>query len=237
MSTFPFINSRAIPSQVKIIFIVILGIGLRPAVITHNLLIPNSPIQFVLYVIGEMFIGMLVGFTGQLIFAGLQLAGTLMDNQMGLSLANTIDPQNGYQIPITSNFQYIMGMLVFLSINGHHGLLTVMAESLHSIPLSHFNVSMHVGKLLMILMGKAFVMAVRIAAPMIVTLLLTNIAMGIIARTVPQLNIFILSLPMNLGIGLLLLTLALPYVLWSMRNWFSHLDRDLLMMIRLMSGG
>ena len=235
--TFPVLNSRVIPSQVKIILIVMLSFSLYPAIHAHNLLFPNTLIHLGFYILGEMFIGMLVGFTGQIIFTGLQLAGTLMDNQMGLSMANTVDPQNGHQITITSNFQYIMGILIFLAVNGHHALITVMAESLHSIPLLQFNISMNVGKLLVILMGKAFVMAIRIAAPVIVTILLTNIAMGIIARTVPQMNIFILSFPMNLGIGTLVLTLALPYILWSMRNLFSQMNRDLFMMIHLIAGG
>ena len=235
--TFPLLNSRALPSPFKIVFVVILSMSLYPVVRTQNLLIPQGPIHLGLFVLGEMLVGMLVGFIGQIVFAGLQLGGTLMDTQMGLSLANILDPQNGAQITIIANLQYLMGTLLFLSIQGHHVLIAAMAESLHTIPLLDFNVPISVGRLLVTLMGKAFVMAIRIAAPVIVTLLLTKFAMGIIARMVPQMNIFILSFPLNLGIGLLFLGLALPYVIWGIREWFGEMHRNLFLIIRLMAGG
>jgi flagellar biosynthetic protein FliR len=116
-------------------------------------------------------------------------------------------------------------------------LILAMAESLHTVPLMDFSIPTSVGRFVVTLLGKTFVMAIRIAAPILVALLLTNIALGIIARMVPQMNIFFLSMPVNLGIGLLILSLALPYLSWGMRQWLGHLGRDLFLLIRLLAGG
>ncbi len=116
-------------------------------------------------------------------------------------------------------------------------LILAMAESLHTVPLMDFRIRTGTGRFVVTLIGKTFVMAIRIAAPILVTLLLTNIVLGIIVRMVLQMNIFILSMPVNLGIGLLLVSLALPCLSWAMRQWLGHIGRHLFLLRRLLAGG
>jgi flagellar biosynthetic protein FliR len=235
--TLPFLSFRMVPAHLKIVFIVILSLSLYPAVHTQNISLPQGPMHFGMLVLGELFLGMLIGFVVQLLFAGIQLGGMLMNQQMGLSMANILDPQNGQQTPIIANFQYILAVLLFFSLEAHHWYIYTMAESLHAIPLLDFIVPRNTIRPLMELVAKAFIMAIKLAAPVIVTLLLANIAMGIVARLVPQMNVFILSFPVNFGVGLMILALAIPYFVTGFRQLFTNLGQDLLLMVRLFGGG
>jgi flagellar biosynthetic protein FliR len=235
--TLPFLSAQSIPAQLKIVFIVVLSVSLYPAVRTQPLPMPQGPAHLGLLLLGELFIGMVVGFVVQVLFAGIQFGGTLMNNQMGLSMANILDPQNGQQTPIIANFQYILAVLLFFSMQAHHWFIYTMAESLHAIPLLNFAVPKTIISPLVMVLSKAFIMAIKIAAPVIVTLLLTNIAMGIVARLVPQMNILVMSFPVNFGVGLAVLGLALPYFLRGFRLLFGQLGQELFQVLRLLGGG
>jgi flagellar biosynthetic protein FliR len=234
---FPFLSSRVVPAHLKIVCVISLSISLYPAVRAQPIHLPQGPTHLGLLVLGELFIGMIIGFVAQVLFAGVQLGGTLMNQQMGLSMAHIFDPNHGQQTPIIANFQYILAVLLFFSVQGHHWFIYTLAESLHAIPLEGITVPRTIVEPVVELLSRAFVMAVKIAAPVTVALLLANIAMGIVARLVPQMNIFMLSFPLNLGIGLVILGLALPYVLGGFRLWFRRLGDDLFFVLQLLGGG
>jgi flagellar biosynthetic protein FliR len=173
----------------------------------------------------------------QVLFTGIQFGGEIINQQMGLSLANIFDPENGQQNSIVTNFQYILAVLIFFSANAHHWFIYAMAESLHTVPLLGFTLTQSVVMSLVTLLGNACIMAIKIAAPVMATLFLTTLAMGLVARLVPQMNIFMLSLPATLGVGLLVLGWALPYFLGGLRMLFEQLGRDFLLVIRLLGKG
>lgn len=230
--TLPLFNSRNIPSQLKIIFIFMLSLGLYPLVQTHTVVVPQSLAHLAIVVLGETLIGMAIGLVAQVLFAGIQLGGELMSQQMGLNLATIFDPHNAQQISLVTHFQDVLALLVFLSGSIHHWFILAMAESVRSIPLARLSMADAVLPTLLALLGKAFVVAVQLAAPVSVALLLATLALGIIARLVPQMNVFVLSLPLTFGIGLLMLSLALPYLLGGMQTAFAELGSDLIHMLR-----
>lgn len=235
--TLPLLGSRTVPSQLKILFVLLLSLGLYPVVQAQHVVIPQSLGLLVLFVLGEAFVGMMIGFVGQILFVGVQLGGELISYQMGLSLATLFDPQNAVSSSLVTNFQYVLAVLIFFSLFAHHWFIVALAESLHMVPLLGFTISKAATMSLVTLLGKAFVVAIKLDAPIIVTLILVAIGMGIMARLVPQLNIFILSFPVNLGTGLLMLSLSLFYVLQVMRLLFGQLPRDLSLIIRLLGDG
>ena len=234
--TLPVLNTRSVPSHLKLIFIVVFSLSLYPAVRTQPLVVPQGVLHLGLLILGELFLGMIIGFVAQMAFMGMQMGGELMNQQMGLSMASIFDPQTQRQTTIMSNFQYVMAVLLFFSIQAHHWFIFAMAESLHAMPLLSFTVPKTVMLPLVALLSKAFIMALRIAAPVIVTLILTNITLGMMARLVPQMNIFILSFPVNFGVGLILVGLALPYILKGGSLVFGRLGRDILEVLRLVGG-
>ena len=235
--TLPFLGSRSLPAHFKILGIFCLSFGLYPAVPAQPFIMPQSPVHLGLLTLGEVLIGLLIGFVAQVLFTGIQLSGEIINQQMGLGLANIFDPENGQQNSIVTNFQYILAVLIFFSGDAHHWFIHAMAESLHAVPLLGFTLPQTVVALLVTLLGNACIMAIKIAAPVMATLFLATLAMGLVARLVPQMNIFMLSLPGNLGIGLLVLGLALPYFLGGLRTLFEQLGRDFLLVLRLLGKG
>ncbi|MGE3540110.1 MAG: flagellar biosynthetic protein FliR [Candidatus Tectimicrobiota bacterium] len=228
----PLFNSRSIPPQLKIIFIVTLSLGLYPLAQTQPLRLPQGLAHLAIMMLGEMLLGLAIGMVAQLLFAGIQLGGELMSQQMGLNIATFFDPQHAQQISLVTHFQDVMALLLFLSGGIHHWFILALAESLHRLPLAGFAVSEAVLPTLLSLFGKACVVAVQLAAPVSVALLLATLALGILARLVPQMNVFMLSFPLTFGLGLLVLSAALPYLLQAIQGAFAHLDGDLVQMMR-----
>jgi flagellar biosynthetic protein FliR len=233
----PFWGARVVPGHLKILLVFLLSFGLYPAIQTQPIAVPPNVGVLALFVLGEVFIGITMGFVVQLTFLSVQLSGELVSQQMGMSLATLFDPQNASQSSLIANFQYIVSVLLFFSTFAHHWFILALAESLHRIPLLEFTASKTVAMSLIALLAQACVMAIKIAAPVLVTLLLVSFGLGIVARLVPQMNVFVLSFPVSLGTGLLVLSLALSYLLGEIRVLFGQLGRDLVTVIRLLGEG
>jgi flagellar biosynthetic protein FliR len=230
----PLLNSRQVPSQIKILFTLMLSVGLYPLIQTQHVVLPQRLAHLGVVIVGELLIGVTIGFVAQVLFAGIQLGGELMSQQMGLNIASVFDPHQAQQVSLMAHFHYTLTMLVFLSGSAHHWFIVAMAESLHSIPLAGFTASGAVLPVVLALLGKACVIAIQLAAPVSVALLLANLGLGILARMVPQLNLFMLSFPVTLGIGVLILGLALPQLMAGIQLAFGQLGNDLAQIIHVL---
>jgi flagellar biosynthetic protein FliR len=237
MFALPFFSSRVIPAPLKVVCIVTLSVSFYPIVQRQSIPVPFGAVHLGLLILGELLVGLLIGFVAQVLFASIQLGGELMNQQMGLSLASILDPQNGQQSSIISNFQYILAFLLFFTGHAHHWVIQAMAESLHAIPLLGSTLPTTVVPFLVQLFSKAFVMAVQIAAPIIAALLLANVGMGIVARLVPQMNVFILSFPVTIGVWLIMLAGTLPYYTGSLWTLFGQLSSSMRTLIQMLAGG
>ncbi len=230
----PLLNSRNIPAQLKVMLILMLSVALYPLVQTQQVVIPQRLGHLGLIVVSEMLIGLTIGFVAQILFAGIQLGGEIISQQMGLNFATIFDPQNAHQVSLIAHFQDVLAMLLFLSGSAHHWFIIAMAESLQSIPLGALSASGAVLPVILTLLGKACVIAIQLAAPVSIALLLATLALGVIARLVPQLNVFALSFPATLGLGMVMLALALPAVMGGIQLAFGQLGNDLVQVIRVL---
>jgi flagellar biosynthetic protein FliR len=237
MFALPIFSSRAIPAPLKVVCIVTLSVSFYPIVQRQSIPLPFGPVHLGLLILGELLVGLLIGFVAQVLFASIQLGGELLNQQMGLSLASILDPQNGQQSSVISNFQYILAFLLFFTVSAHHWFIQAMAESLHAIPLLGSTLPTTVISFLLGLLSKAFVIAAQIAAPTMAALLLASVGMGIVARLVPQMNVFILSFPVTIGVGLIMLAGTLPYYTGSLRTLFGQLSSSMRTLIQLLAGG
>jgi flagellar biosynthetic protein FliR len=233
----PFLGARMVPSQLKVIFVLVMSLSVYPAVQNQPVPIPLGPVHLGVLVCSELCLGLLIGFVALVLFSGIQLGGELMNQQMGLGIASLLNPESTEESTLITNFQYITAILVFFAGSGHHWFFHAMAESVQLVPLLHFSASPTLLTTFVALCGQASVAAVKIAAPLVITVLLTNIAMGVVARLVPQMNVFVLDFPLIFGVGLLALWCALPYVLGAFRTLFTQLGGNLLTMLRLLGGG
>jgi len=230
----PLLGSRNVPAQPKVLLILMLGVALYPLVQTQQIVIPQRLGHLVLVVVSEMLIGLTIGFVAQILFAGIQLGGELISQQMGLSIATVFDPHNAQQVSLVAHFQYVLAMLMFLSGSAHHWFIIAMAESLQSIPLAGLSTSGTVLPVILTLLGKACVIAIQLAAPVSIALLLATLVLGMMARLGPQLNVFMLSFPATLGLGLVMLALTLPLVIGGIQLAFGQLGNDLVQVIRVL---
>jgi len=159
---------------------------------------------------GEVLIGVLLGFASRLVFAGIQLAGQLIGFQMGFSIVNIIDPVTSTQVSIIAEFQYLVAALLFLATSAHHVFLAAIVESYKVLPIYDFQFTGRSCR-----PHRPFRQHVchcrEDFRPLIAALLLTNVGLGLIARTVPQINIFIVGFPLQIAVGLIGIGLTCPY--------------------------
>ena len=234
MMFIPVFDSRNIPVLFKAGLAFSVSILLFPILKLDNIPFITSAIPFGIGVIGEIMLGIIIGLSVKLIFAGIQLAGQLSGFQMGLAIANVMDPVTSAQVSIIAQLNNLTAMLIFLTINAHHMFLRALAESFRLVPPFDVQFSNSLIEHLISLSGNMFIIAIKVGAPVIVALLLTSAAFGLIARTVPQMNVFLVAMPLKIVVGLLFLAFALPYLLLFFRQLFNESGRDILLLLRAM---
>ena len=185
-------------------------------------------------VLREVAIGFAVGFLVRLIFGAAEMAGQLVGFQMGFALVNVVDPVNSEQIPLLGQLQQLVALLVFLTINGHHMLLRALVESFQVVPLTDGHFSGAATELLVAATGRMFVIALQVGAPIIGALFVTYVTLGLVARAVPHMNVFIVSLPVTIGIGLLFLGLSVPSTARVVEGALAQLQRDVVALLHLL---
>ena len=171
-----------------------------------------SILEISIIVIREILIGVALGFTGQIIFSGLDLAGSLISYQTSLSFANMVDASTQQQNSVLSNnLLTTLGVLIFLGIGGEKILLNGLIKSFEIVPLGTGNVY-YIGPYLLEIATFLFLIGLQITIPFILVILLIDVSLAIFARIMPQVNLLFISLPIKFGVGLILLILLIPYL-------------------------
>jgi len=231
----PVFDSKSIPIFFKIALAFTTSMALFPILELEPLPLINNIFAMGVSVAGEILLGLVIGFSVKLIFAGIQLAGQLAGYQMGMALANVMDPSASQQVPLLAQFNNLIGLLIFISINAHYWFIRALAHSFQMVPPLNVNFSGSLMEHLIKMSGNMFVIGIQIGAPVIAALLITSVAFGLIARTVPQMNVFIVAMPLKIGVGLLFLGFSLPYFSTFLQKIFNGLGENILFMLRAMS--
>ncbi|HHV61053.1 MAG TPA: flagellar type III secretion system protein FliR [Firmicutes bacterium] len=206
---------------------------------------PANIIAYSLIVIKEILVGLAMGYAASLFLVAVQFAGSLIDLQMGFAFVNIVDPMANRQITVIGQFEYLLAMLLFLILNGHHWLISAVVKSYNVVPLvgaaGAAGSRLAAGQVfpvgivqpgLVRLFCDITAIGFKIAAPITVTLLLTDIALGIVARTVPQMNVFIVGFPLKIAVGFIIMIVSLPVFVAILREIFSGLESELLLLLR-----
>lgn len=207
----PILASRHIKQQMKV------GLAASIAIVAFpNLPMPEyfpaDPRGFVLAILSQIVVGLAIGFVSYLVMAAAQFGGEMMDIQMGLSVAASMDPSSGGTSKLLMRLNFYIAMLLYLGVDGHHMLLRALFRSFKVIPVTEFRVS---GRLILEFIShteEIFLIGLQIAAPPLAALFITQVAMGLLAKAAPQMNVFMLSFPMNIAIGLMLFSVGLPMI-------------------------
>ncbi len=232
VATMPIVGNRTVPVRVKGGISLAIAFLLFPFVELHPPPLEILPLG--LRMAGEVMIGIIIGFAGRLIFAGVQLAGQLAGFQMGFAIVNVFDPVTSAQVSIIAQFQYLLAMLIFLAIDGHHLFLYAIAESYRIVPPIDFHFSGELMQAIVELSKNIFIVAIKIGAPVTAMLLMISIGFGLIARTVPQINILIVGFPVKIAMGLIGIGLTLPIFTRMISKIILDFGDTLKLLLRLM---
>ncbi len=222
----PFWGGAVVPRLVRVFMAVSLSAALFPVVAEPRpeLLDASQSAPSLLFLLsallGEVLLGLAFGWSAQIVFAGMRYAGQQMELKMGMAVAKMVDPMSGGQRGIIASFLDLLAALVFFALNGHVLLLQALVSSYGLFPLGGEKPLLMYG--LVAAASEIFSIALRVSAPVVVGLLLTDMVLGVMSRAVPQMNVFFVGLPLQLGFGLLLLFLAIPTIVW----FFVHLMED-----------
>ena len=232
--TIPILGDVTVPARVKVGLALLMTFLIYPVVQTESWKLSSAIFSLVFRMAGEIMIGVMIGFAGRLIFDGIQLAGQLIGFQMGFSIVNVIDPVNNEQTSIISQFQYLIALLIFLVMNGHHIFLYAIAESFRILPPLGFHFSGELMQMVLIFVRNMLEVAIKTGAPIIAVLLFMSVGMGLIARTVPQINIFIVGFPLQIAIGLIGIGVTIPIFMQVVESYFLNLEGEIISLLRLM---
>jgi len=230
----PFFGGKIVPTQVKIALSLIFAIILMPVVtIRISSSIPNH-FSLIWLAMSEVLIGLIIGFAAKLIFEGIQLSGQLVGFQVGLAVANVMDPLTQNQISIFANMEFMVALLIFLSLNAHHIFIEAIVKSFEIVPPMCFNPGGAMMTKIIDLSGGVFITALQIGAPVIAALLFTNACFGIMARLAPQMNVFFVAMPIGIAVGIFVLGGTMPYFYAYLRRSFSVMAKDILILLKVM---
>ncbi len=217
--TAPFWGSKIVPGLSRAWIAVVLSAAAYPSIKTIALAPGASALDgygsvvfLVLALAGEILLGIGLGWGAQLLFAGLRLAANQLEMKMGLSLAQMIDPQWGGSGSALASILELIAVLVFFSLNGHRLLIEALNTSYAIFPLAGEKLAF--SRMIVGSAGQIFSIALRVSAPVVIGLLLSDVVLGIMSRAIPQMNVFFVALPLQLAFGMLLLFLSLPAVVW-----------------------
>ena len=196
---------------------------------------PPTIAMFAFTVVKELFIGWLIGLVAFITLSAVNLAGKIMDMQVGFAVVSMMDPTTQQQIGLIGNFLYNLTIIFFLITNGHHIILSALVESFRLIPPDAMVWNQSLPQIINDLVAGIWLNGMKIAMPVTFAILLTNVGMGILARTMPQMNIFVVGIPMHLMIGTTMLAMMLPFYMLFLDVIFNEMYAHITLAIKSLS--
>lgn len=233
----PVFGGRRLPTRIKIVTVLAITIVCLPILKITPPPVPSDAFSLGILVLQELMIGLTLAFITQIIFAAVELSGQIIGLQMGFSISSVIDPNMGNQMQIMSVMQSLLATLFFLSLNIHHAFIRAIVDSFTVIPLGGWKMSEALLQFLVKNTSDVFILGIRLAAPVMVTLLLTSVVLGIMARAFPQMNVFMVSFPLNIGLGFMVLGMTLLLFFHVLEIAFGNLSGQVATIFRLLGKG
>ena len=235
MSAIPVLFSTQAPMVMKATLVTMISLVLFPIMSPFIPHLPPETGAFISLIINETLVGLIIGLMVNLIFTAVELGGPVIGYQMGFAAANVFDPQNQDQTALISEFQNVFSILLFLAFNVHHIFIRAAVKSYTLLPPGKLDLSHAAIPYLLSLSSKMFTLSLQFSAPILSILLLSGLILGILSRTFPQLNVFLLSYPLNIGISFVVIALTLNVVASLLRREFDAAPERIDTILRLMN--
>jgi len=233
----PIFGSRHITMRARVGSVLVIATALYPTLPMPQGLTANFP-QHLGIIFSNIMVGLIVGFAASLTMYTIQFAGELVDTQLGLSTAASFDPSAGGTVNMIRRFKFYLAMMVYLIINGHHSLIIAIYRSFQAVPADAMFVPR--GALIadfVSMTNDMLFLGVQIASPCMAALYIVQMALGLVARAAPQMNVFMLSFPVNILVGTTVLSAAIPYIAKKLIFIFDDNYMSILKMLLLMKPG
>ncbi len=234
-TTAPVFGNSHVPVTTRVGLAACLALIFTPLASAGGSQPPSDALDLVFALVKEAAVGLAIGFVGMLLFMVVQSAAELVSLQTGLGFAAVVDPMNNQQTSVLAQFQNLVATMLFLTINGHHILLQGLAESFAILPLGRMSFGPAAAGTIMTTFEHLFLAAIKIGGPIVGVILLTDVALGILARTVPQLNVLVVGFPAKIFVGLVTVVIAMPAAFVMMRTLFGGLGGDMHVLVQALT--
>ncbi|MBL8393742.1 MAG: flagellar biosynthetic protein FliR [Candidatus Accumulibacter sp.] len=207
----PPFNNPALPVRIRLVFGLVITLGIAPVLPPMPAVEPGSGAGLLLLA-QQVLIGFAMGFAMRLVFSAVDMAGNLISLQMGLSFASSYDPQSAGQTAVISEFLGLLALLVFMAINGHLMVIATLTQSFSIIPVRAGNFAANTWWTLAESGAIIFSSGLLLALPIVVALMITNLALAVLSRAAPQLNLMAIGFPLTIALGFMTLVLGLSHL-------------------------
>lgn len=221
----PLFSAQNIPKVLKIGLSFVITIILTPILDIQKVDLSQS--NYIICLIKEVITGIVLGYICYGFFSSFYVLGQIVDMEIGFGMVNVIDPQNKIQVPIMGNFYYIFAFLLFLIIDGHHMLIKGLIDSYKYIPIGKTVINDGNIENLINILGKTFSIGFKMSCPVVAAMLLSDILLGILSRTMPQMNVFVVGMPFKIIIGLLIIGVTVPLFIKFSKGIFNDMFKEL----------
>jgi len=228
----PVFGSRGVPMMIKLGLAVSISVILFPMIQATQPVVPTELFPYAGIVLKEIIVGLVIGFVVYAITAVIEGAGQIIDFQMGFTMGASIDPIYGMQSPMMGNFHIVLATMLLLAMNAHHYLIAAMVKSYTYIPLNPGSLPQGI-EFYIILVRDVFSLSIQLSLPVLGAVFLADVGVGLLAKTVPQLNIFAVIFPVKIIFGFVLLILAVPFFGESVSMLF---DKSMFWLLELFKG-
>lgn len=235
LAALPVISGRTVPMKVKVALVLVLAAVLTP--LLHRPPASDDPALLAAGLASEMAIGLTIGLAVRLFFGALELAGEMIGIQMGFGVVQLFDPNTSRQTHLMGQYFTLLASLVFLSLNAHLLIVATIVSSYEAIPAFGATLPAGLGDDVLHLSQEMFVIGMKLSAPVLITILVLNILLAILGRAVSQINVFVLSFPVTIAGGLLVLGLAMPFTVRVLADQIERLQLTIEALLRVLGHG
>lgn len=228
----PFFGDT-LPNLLKAALLIVLTLAVWPKLSFPASYYPANGLNIAVMFAGELVLGLTLGCIVRMIIAAVQIGGAIINFQMGFSMVNSFDPLTGLEEPMTTQFIYMCTMLTFLSLNGHLHLIKALGDSFGIVPPGGLFLTPELMTEVMVFSKQMFILGVRIAAPVIMALFLVDLALALISRTAPQMNILVMGFPLKIAVGFLFLSYIMRMMSDYVTSFIGVMDGVLVHLMRL----
>jgi flagellar biosynthetic protein FliR len=235
LAALPVFSGRTIPVKVKLGLVLTLSLMLAPSIPMPT--VSLDPVILAGGMLSEITIGVTIGLAVRLMFGALEVAGELLGIQMGFGAVHLFDPTTSQQTPMVAQFFTMLASLIFLSLNAHLFAMATIIHSYEAIPAFGAHLSSHLGEEILLLSQRMFTIGLKLSAPVLIAILLINVLMALLGRAVPQVQVFVLSFPITIAGGLLVLSLGMPFTVALIGSEFEQLQLTIEALLRSLGRG